>query len=251
VSELSDQTSTPPRPVTPQGSRRAWGDLRVRFWWLCAIALAIVTLIIAASRIAANIRERDLIQNGVKVTATVVGMDGSTRVGWTQPRSDSHDVRLRAKMPDGQSLTLSGNLPSGAGVLKIGGEIEIKIDPNQPSRWTDRTEAHSWAADLVIPLSLLPIILLLLAIALLRRSQVLRIWRNGDLVQGIVHDLRHSAMAPRSRLVRFTIPDLANSRIFSTLIPTSLGIPHEGDTIPIVAMPETPERSVAAQLYEA
>lgn len=245
----SQETLHPPRPVTSTGSRRAWGDLRVRFWWLCALALTVAMLLIGSSRVTANFRERDLIQTGIKVTATVVGMDGSTRVGWTQPRSDSHEVRLRARMPDGQTATLTGTLAPGPGVLKIGSELEIKLDPNQPSRWTDRTEPLSWPAELVIPLSLLPIVILLLAIAMFRRSQVLHVWRHGQPIQAIVHDIRHSAMAPRSRLVRYTIPELADHRIFSTLIPTNTGIPHEGETLDIIAIPNAPQRSVVANLY--
>jgi hypothetical protein len=238
-----------PRPLTRGGARRAWGDLRVRFWWLCALALTVAMLGIASSRVAANFRERDLIANGTKVTATVVGMDGSTRVGWTQARSDSHEVRLRVKMPDGQATTLAGTLAPGLGVVKIGGELEIKFDPNQPSRWTDRTEPLSWPAELVIPLSLLPIVILLLGMAAFRRSQVLKVWREGELVQGIVHEVRHSAIAPRSRLVRYTIPEVADHRIFSALIPTSTGIPEEGETLEIIAIPNVPQRSVVAKLY--
>jgi hypothetical protein len=239
-----------PRRVTAVGARRAWGDLRVRVWWLCALVLATAMFMIAGSRIAANLRERDVIKNGTQVTAVVVGLDGSTRLGWSQPRTDSHEVRLRVKMPDGQNLTLAGTLPAGSGNVKIGEPIEIKVDPNQTSRWTDRTEALSWPAELVVPLSFLPFVLLLIGGAFWRRAQVLRIWRTGQAVEGIVHDVRHTAMAPRSRLVRYTIPELSNHRIFSTLIPTHLGILQAGDPIGLVAVPHAPQRSVAAVLYE-
>ncbi len=222
----------------------------MRFWWLCALVLAAIMLVWAVDALVTALGERSLIAHGTVVTARVLGMDGSTRAGWTLPRTDSHEVKLRVTLPNGQVRDIDGTLPPGPGVLQIGQELPIKIDPKDPSNWTDQTEAISWTAHMIIPLLLLPFVLLLLIVAWYRRRQVLQIWRDGQWVQGVVVELRQSAMAPLSRVVRYNIPDV-DKRIFSVLVPTRVGIPAVGEAIDLVLMPDAPQRAVVAKLYEA
>ncbi|HEX8524379.1 MAG TPA: hypothetical protein VF669_19140 [Tepidisphaeraceae bacterium] len=244
------QVSEPPREVTAHAARHAWGDMRVRFWWLCGLALAVIMLIVAGDRMLAATRERQLIATGTQVRATVLMMDQSTRLGYALPRTDSHEVRLKVKLPDGQNQTYEGRLQPGGGMLVVGGEIDIKVDPKDPTRWTDRTEAVSWLVEMIIPLLILPLVLLVFAIALWRRSQVLRIWRQGQSYEGVVIELRHSAAAPLSRLIRYNIPD-RDKRIFTTLMPARVGVPQPGESIEIIAMPDALERAVVAKVYES
>jgi 4-amino-4-deoxy-L-arabinose transferase-like glycosyltransferase len=238
-----------PRQVTPIASRRAWGDLRVRFWWICAAVIAAMMLIFAIERISSSIGERRLIATGILVHAKVTGINESRRPGYTLPRNDSLDVQLSVDLPDGQHIETKGVLPPADSVVRIGDYIDIRILPSDPSRWTDRTEMISWPAELFLPLVLLPIVCLLLVIAIIRRRQVLRIWRTGYMARGVVLEVKQSPIAPLSRLVRYTISDLRDKRVFGTLIPAREGIPEVGDTIPLVALPDDSGRAVVAKLY--
>lgn len=245
-----------PRPLSSSAARRAWGDQRVRYWWLGALVLSIIMLFVAAECITTALSERALIAHGTKVTATVMGMDGSTRVGYTLPRTDSHEVELHVTLPNGQVREIDGTLPRGPGVLQIGQELPIKIDPKDPSNWTDQTQAVSWTARLVVPLLMVPIppglagfTAILLVIAWYRRRQVLRIWRDGRWMQGVVLELRQSALAPLSRVVRYNVPAI-DRRICSVLVPTNAGVPAVGEAIDLVLMPHAPHRAVVARLYE-
>src|SRR5688572_11050792 len=191
----------PPRAVTRRGWWRAWGDRRVRVWLICALAIAAIMIFIGINQIGAALRERQLIREGTVLTTTLVELEGSRRYGYSLPRTDMRDVKLQAKLPDGTERDFIGRLPPGGdGYWRVGQEMQIRFDPNDPTRWTNRTEMAGWGTELVIPLSLVPIIALLLALAIWQRMRVLRIWRNGQPVQGVVHELRHTAIAPLSRV---------------------------------------------------
>src|SRR5205807_195111 len=104
--------------------------------------------------------------------------------------------------------------------------------------------------EFAVPLMLLPITALLLAVAILRRRQVLAIWREGQPVHGVVIDIRQSAIAPLSRLVRYSIIENNDNRVFSTLIPAGFGIPDAGEMISLLALPMAPNRAIVTELYE-
>ena len=96
---------------------------------------------------------------------------------------------------------------------------------------------------------MLPIALLLLAIALLQRMRVLRVWRDGKLCRAIVVDLKNVSTAPRSRLIRYTLVEGSDNRIFKLLLPVRAGLPRDGELIDVLALLDTPGRAIAAKLY--
>jgi len=248
--EQTGELPSIPREVTPHGSRAAWGDLHVRFWWICAVAISIIMLVLGVDRGLAGSKEKTLIKHGVRVRAVITGMEGSHRVGYTLPRDDSLNVQLLARMPDGRQLSLEGVLPAGGPAIRIGQDLDIRVDPNDPSHWTDRTEMAGWGTELAIPLSLLPLIALLLALAMWRRRNVLMIWREGQPIDGIVVEIHQSAIAPLSRVVRYSIPANNDKRVFSALIPARAGVPAVGEVIDLLALPKSPDRSIVTKLYE-
>ena len=250
VAQHIDQLPPPPRKVTRRGWWRAWGDRRVRFWLICVAAITGIMAYIISDRIGAALRERKLIREGVPVVATIIELEGSRRPGYSLSRSDSRDVELQAKLQDGRELHMQGSIPAGgAGYLRIGNSIEIRVDPNDPSRWTERKEMVGWGTELVIPLSLVPLVLVLLGIAIWQRQRVLSVWRNGQPVEGIVLELKHTAIAPFSRLVRFSIPEDRHKRIYATLIPNKDGVPEVGEVIWLLTLPDKIERCVLMKLY--
>ena len=57
------------------------------------------------------------------------------------------------------------------------------------------------------------------------------------------------ALAPLSRLLRFTVNDGSSSRVCSVLVPTRAGVPARGETISLVMPRGVPQRAVLAKLY--
>jgi hypothetical protein len=62
-------------------------------------------------------------------------------------------------------------------------------------------------------------------------------------------DTKQSAIAPRSRIVRYAIKDAADRRIFSMLFPQSAGVPEKGEEFEVLYLPNRASRAIAAELY--
>jgi hypothetical protein len=125
--------------------------------------------------------------------------------------------------------------------------IDIRFDPARPEAWTDRTEPQPWFARMAIVWMLLPALLLALMMMLVRRRQILRVWTEGVPMTGTVVDTRQSPIAPRSRVVRFTLD--GDRRIFSTFVPISAGEVSRGGELVMLASPTNPGRAIVAELY--
>jgi hypothetical protein len=133
--------------------------------------------------------------------------------------------------------------------IRVGDKIPIRVDQDAPKVWTDRAQPKPWLVDFTIVLFLVPLLVVLGLIALLRRMQVLKIWRKGEAAAGVVVDLKQTAIAPLSRVVRFTLAEGSDRRVFSTLHPAR-GAPGPGDVIWVVFPPRNPGRAIVASLYE-
>ena len=117
------------------------------------------------------------------------------------------------------------------------------------THWTDRTEI-SWAEDTLIGIMLLPVILLLFGIAFFNRHQTLLAWRNGPSIHASVVEIKHSATAPRSRILRMVLANYHDQRIFTTLIPTRRSVYQPGDIVWVIIPSTTPRWAILAELYE-
>jgi hypothetical protein len=156
-------------------------------------------------------------------------------------------------LPDDQAdRTVAGSLSIASGpnsVIHPGDHIPLRIDRNDLNHWTDRTEPRSWFVELSVVLLLFPLLAMLLVIAVLQRARILRIWRHGDLAEATVVGIRQTALAPLSRLLRFTVNDGSSARVCSVLVPTRAGIPARGETVSLIMPRGIPQRAVLAKLY--
>ena len=239
-----------PRRVTKTASRRAWAEQQVQMWWKSALVISVVALVVGAHASYTTLAERNLLQNGLRINALITEVRGVTRPNYAQPRDDSVPVKLRWVMPNGEEVKLATDLPPGPGYAKVGELLSICVDQSNPRNWVEQKSLLPWWRVLALPvIMMLPIALLLLAIALLQRMRVLRVWRNGKLSRAIVVDSKNVSTSPRSRLIRYTIVDSPDNRIFKLLIPVRAGVPRDGELFEVLALPETPGRAVAAKLY--
>jgi hypothetical protein len=128
-------------------------------------------------------------------------------------------------------------------------KIPLLVDPNDPSKWTDRVEI-SWLEDTMIGLLLLPTILLFLAIAIFNRYGVLSAWKNGHAIHASIVEIKQSPSAPRSRILRMVLGHYHDQRIFTTLIPARRARYQPGDVVWVVIPSTTPRWAILAELYE-
>ena len=221
---LTTPPSAAPRELTPRVRRRSWVEPRVRVWWMLAAALIAVAGYFVAVQLARSAQDRWLINNGTAVQAKVLDANGNPLQNKNYPPEDQR-----------------------AAVI-TGGHVKLFVDPNNSSRWTDRTEIDL-AHDTLVGVMLAPIALILLIVAFVKRAGILRVWRTGAPLRAIVVDARQTAAAPLSRLVRFTPGGTGGKRIFTTLIPARLGAPRPGDAIWLIAPENRPRQAIVPAAY--
>src|SRR5690349_8116479 len=102
-----------PRPITRRVVRRSWGEGPVRFWWMSAILIVLVTTFVASGYVQKELKHRSLIANGALVNATAVRVAGVTKhenANFSVIRDQTVAVEFNAVMPDGTLATFGGYL---------------------------------------------------------------------------------------------------------------------------------------------
>ena len=228
--------AAPPRPTTARAARRAWTDPHVRFWWATAAVLLVIGVYFVVTRYLDWRQSAQLVQSGQQVLATVVEADGIARKGNTS--AADRPVRLQyeynGKAYDVGAAYLEGR-PSTEAIV-VGSTVPIRIDPNQPDRWTPRTEPAPLAHELIGGIFALPIALLLLLISLWTRGRILRTWREAPAIEATVMSARHTALAPRAWSVQCSPADEADARLFTVFGPPDLDV-TAGATVWLIVRP--------------
>jgi hypothetical protein len=242
-----------PRAVTPRVTKRSWGEGPVRFWWTSALAVTLVGAYVAYVNAAQELKHRRLLETGLALQATahrVNGYTASDNPRYAVQRDQSIAVELDVTLPDGSPLRLTGYLPQNDGYIRIGQAVQVRVDPNDHTNWAEERDLLPWWRVLALPVFLLlPVVLLLLGIAEWRRRMFLRVWREGMRAEGLVVDVRHPAAAPLSRVVRFSIVDARDRRVFKMLYPTRAGVPNKGDSLTLLMRLDRPQDAIVAELY--
>jgi hypothetical protein len=242
--------ASPPRPSTPLARRRAWGDIHVRFWWLSALGVIAVMTYFTVWRITDALNDRAIIRGGQVVQTTIASVNGGATPGYAVLRHERVPVILNGKLPDGRPMSFAGQLSVAAGYAKVGQPLTIRVDPNDAERWTDRTEVVPWVQELALTLMFLPVIAALLIAALVMRGKILRVWRDGAVVDGEIVELRTYAIAPLSRRVKYKLlSGSSERRLFSALWPNRAGPLAVGQRVKLLVGRDN--RSILAHLYGA
>jgi hypothetical protein len=247
--ETAPPLTPPPRPLTARAQRRSWAEMPVRVWFILAVAILVVTIVFTISRVAEALNDRRLIEHGVDVTAKFTSVNGDP----FPKRRFRNDAMPVSVVFDWKGSPFKLDIPRleakpGAYAM-VGEDLKIKVDPEDPNRWTEETAPKPWWQELTVIGLLLPILAAMVAMVLIKRRSVLRTWRDGTLSQAVVVETHQSGAAPLSRVVRFSLVGQSDRRIFSTLIPAAAGIPAKGDTIWVIHPPNRPSRAVVAALY--
>jgi len=237
-----------PRAITPNARRRSWAEPRVRNWWLMAIAIFGVALWLVGVRVYGSQSDRWLINHGVRVEADILDVDGNTLKKQYSPE-ENLPFHLSWRMPDGKIHAVNERLKAQRTALGPGKKVPLYVDPNNPNHWTDRVEI-SWAEDTLVGMLLFPTILLMLGIAFFNRRNVLQAWKNGHAIHASIVEVKQSATAPLSRVLRLVLANYHDQRIFTTLIPTKRAHYQAGDIVWVIIPSTTPRWAILAELYE-
>jgi hypothetical protein len=241
-------TAQIPRPVTPRARRRAWAETNVRLWWLSALAVGFVALWLVSAEIIDGLNKRAKLRSGIPVIATIDTVAGKA----VRTRGTPMNVRLRysvngVDIVDTQEKTIEAT--SGADVIRGGDTLPIRVDPNDLTQWIEDRPPASILGSIGISLAILPIALLLLLVAFVKRNAVLSVWRNGEPDVATVVASKSSSLAPASQLLSVTLDKDASKRVVRMLHPRGAGLLSPGDNLAVVAPPGKPQRAIETALY--
>jgi hypothetical protein len=219
----------------------------VRFWWLAGLVLIGAAIYLLVSRWIGWRQDSRLAVTGMPVPATVLQADESVARGKTVPGDKS--VKLAYEF-NGKHYEVSAPYLEGRHseqFIEVGTTIPIRVDANEPSRWTPRDKPAPLAPELIGGAITLPVGLLVLLFSYWIRSRVLRTWRDAKAVGSIVLESRHTALSPSAWAVRCSPVEEGDNRVFEVFAPAKANV-SEGSAIWIL-LPRS-GRAVAAIWFE-
>ena len=245
---LPPAPQAPPRELTPAVRNRAWRERRVRLAWIMGAVLLLITAYYALSRLYFWTDETRLIQHGKTIEAEVMGANPSADAPKGQVYAPDTAVDLKYTY-NGQSYRQHGQLDGRTKQIFSRTNVPIIIDPANPDHWTARTKPSSLIHQMLSAMLLLPFVIVLFALAIWRRGQVLNIYRQGEGMLAEVVSEGHSAAAPLSRLLKCAVHIGDDVRVVTILLPTRIA-PGVGKPLWLIATPNRPDKAVPAALFE-
>ncbi|MDP9174620.1 MAG: hypothetical protein M3O30_12255 [Planctomycetota bacterium] len=232
----------PPRQITAAARRRSWTDPVIRFWLLATIVLVAIGCWFVFNQIVASRSEQWLIANGFVVEAKVVGVNNESRTGAKYPPGSHSSLTFDWK---DQTINIDGVLSSNDYVT-TGEIVQLRIDPNDPTNWTDRTAPEPLGRRLIAGAVIIPAVAITLMAALLLRRRLLGVWRNAQAALYAVVETRYSALAPQSHTVRCVLATNRDPTIVVVYLPARFPRPQRGDLLWLIRRPGNAKAAIAA-----
>lgn len=244
-----------PRSLTRNARRRSWNERPVRIWMILTLVVLVATIYVAIRDVGDALLDRRLIRDGHVLPATIDSIDTYSRPDRSFARDIGRNLKVEYSLePSNPPLTAELVAPptSADERLTVGQTIDLRIDPTDPKTMTLRTSPRTWTESLSVLFLFCGALVLVAAITLWQRMRVLRIWRTGQPAVAVAVDFHHTGIAPRSRLLRFTLQGSADEdRLYSTLWPGSAGDLEAGDTVDVLIPPGgDADRAIVTRFYE-
>jgi hypothetical protein len=226
----------------------------VRVLWLSALAVAVVAAWQLVEQLAETRATLYRIGHWTRIDdATIKQIGDSSRETYRVTVEELASKPVKVTYVDAKGVTheLTGKLTAQPAAVHPTKQIPILIDPLDPQKWTDQVQTRPLVEQMLIPLILFPLALVLALGAIWQRWRMLALWRDGEAREGRIVDLRHSAVAPRSNVLRCTIEGARDKRLLSVVVPRRISRVEPGDHLVLVipAAGET-NRAIAAMVYE-
>lgn len=222
-----------PRPLTPKAARRLWAEPKIRFWWLSSLLILIWGLGLTIDRALEWRADNQLLDVGVPVKAVIWEAGGNLR---NRPLSANPESPIDAEFEyQGKKYKATGYLVAAEKHSFTAGEtIEVRIDPSDPTRWTNRIERAVLVEKLVGAMLLVVAGVVCGVIGLIERLRYASVWKNGEMTLARVVEHRTLAIAPRSVAVRCLIRVGRTDHLLNVYVPQAQATPAAGETVSLV-----------------
>jgi hypothetical protein len=234
-----------PRELTAIARRAAWRHPYVRFWWVVSAALLLGMGYLLVMQTIEWEQEVGLVKSGVVVDATVFEANVKLKNKPIPPLADV-DVTYGY---NGQTYKVTGPLAERKGLLMDGQTIAIRIDPENPRTWTNRTEPPAYSSKLFAPLLLSPPLLIALIAGGISWKRILGLWVKGEARQAAVVVTKQTPLAPLSQVARCALVDGGDKRLIDVYVPHRMGKVVKGERIWLVTQVGNPQRAVLAAVF--
>ena len=130
--------------------------------------------------------------------------------------------------------------------ITTGQTVSLRVDPNDTSVWTDRTEPEPLGHRLIAGSVVIPAALITAAAALLLRRRLLRVWRDAEAALYTVLEVRYSALAPLSHTVSCVVATGRDPTVIVVYLPARFPRPQPGEVLWLIRRPGKAKSAIAA-----
>ena len=249
---MISQDNTTARELTTKASRRIWQEPGVRNWWVIAIVVTIVVILLLVEQIWISRTGRYRLEHWTYIKdAKIEKLKDSNRATLRVSPGELPDTPAVIVYTDkaGVTHTVEGRLEGQKEAASPGKIIPILVDPTNYNHFDDRVEFGGWITILIAPIVLCPLPIILITVALYRRSQYVKLWRNGIEVAGEVVGIKNSAVAPKSYFAKCIVERLRNTNVVSVTVPRSLGKISLRDRLRLIISPTDSKIAIVLELY--
>ena len=237
-----------PRELTPRVLRRTVFEPQVRFWWVSAFVLAVGLLYFLVTELQVWNQECYVVKHGTPVIATITAIgDGQLRYNVSPDNSVAMSFSL-----NGQQHQAIGWLEGRTETLNLNQQVPIKVNPDDPTQWTYRTDTPPLTRAFLTPGLMAPFAVAAGLASFIHRKRLIHTWKTGVAEQYVVERVGgQTALAPASRAVQFANPNgRKEQRLIRLLIPQRVANPKPGDVFWLIHPPKKTSPVLAAVLYQ-
>jgi len=241
----------PPAPRIPhaRAKKQSWREPSVRSAFIGTFLVGLILAIVTFRVVSNELESRRFVSEGHSVQGRVTQLAGKDHADQLK-RDAVLDARLAFKLPgDEREREVDGKLSAKPAVLARKGELIDIIVSKDGKKWIEKTEPASWSSVLMGSAFLLPVFILALAILLFNRARVLKRFKTGEHRLGRVGDVLRSATSPGSRLLRVSLVEGEDKRLFNVIWPNQLGEIDADHAIDLIVDPKNPTKALAARAY--
>jgi hypothetical protein len=218
--------------VTDKVRKRTWAEPLTRSWLLATAALLLASVFMAVRAAREWTEESHVVRNGVVVQA-LAWHAGSNRVPQQTLTSTSRvDMEYQYQ---GKTYRPTNQLLYKTAVEYVSMKpFDIRIDPENPGIWTNRTDAPPLIEKMMGVVIVLAVVVTCAVVALILRQRSMSLWVNGDQVSARIIRQGQSALAPQSVVLRCAMRDGKIERLVNVYVPQKSAPSEATQTIQLV-----------------